>query len=357
MKIAFLAPMLDYSGAPKMMTWLANSFFRDGADVTVITYNAEAKNRMLDPSISRRCIEIPLSKNWLKRNTIDMLRIAHRTIHYVKKNKFDLIISFTDNASIFILLLKKFMKVRFCISERLDPYTNTGKMDQLRRKCFRFADVIVFQTEYARDYFSECIKSKSVIIPNPVVINFVPQKSSLRDNRIVSVGRLDISQKRQDLLINAFSEIAAEFPEIQLVIYGDGPDKELLSDSIRRLKMENRIILAGVTEDVYASIKSARIFVLSSDYEGIPNALIEAMSIGVPVISTDCSPGGARLLIQNNENGILVPRGNKEELKKALKYLLSHAGEAEKMADNAMNIAEQFNETKIFKCWKKILNK
>lgn len=356
MKIAFLAPMIDYSGAPKMMIWLANSFAEKKYDITLITYNGPPKNQEINPRIECKCMGIPLASNWWKRNTIDLFQTVYSTIKFIQKNKINIIISFTDNVSIVLLLLRKCLKAKFFISERLDPYTNTGKLDCLRRKCFYYADAVIFQTEQARDYFPEKIKHKSVVIPNPVISNVKYEKSVQRNNCIVSVGRLDISQKRQDLLIDAFSMMVKNHFDINLVIYGDGKDKSLLLEQIEKLDLSSRITLAGVTNNVYEDIKDARLFVLSSDYEGIPNSLIEAMSMGVPVISTDCSPGGAKFLINNYENGIIVPRNNKEELKNAMDYMISHRKEAEAMAEKAMEITKRLDEKVIFYQWESLVN-
>ena len=356
MKMLFMAPMINYSGAPKIMVWLANSFAKCGNDITFLTYYTEVENRNLLTSIKKKCFHIPFSEKWIKRNCLYLPKTVIQSYRFIKEEEFDIIFSFTDNVSIInLLVVKTFLKSRFYISERMDPYTNTGKFDWIRRKAFRAADTIIFQTESARRYFGKEIRNKSVVIPNPIVIDFEEKELIKRDNRIVSVGRLAIFQKRQDLLIDAFSEISNEFSEVTIEIYGDGNDKEYIEELIQDKGLKDRIILAGVTNNVYDSIYNARLFVMTSDFEGIPNALIEAMAMGIPVISTNCSPGGARTLIQNYENGILCKRGDKKKLVEAIRYMLKHPKEAESMAENAKKVRKKYSEELIFELWKKVI--
>ena len=358
MRILFMAPMLDYSGAPKIMTWLANRFEQDGNEVHLLTYNSKVTNKKLSKTIKQLCLDVPFEKSFLRRNFISLPKTIAKVCDYIGKGNFDIIVTFTDTVSILCLSLAKLFKIgkaKFFISERSDPYTNTGKSDWIRRKMFGFADGIVFQTEEAKKYFRGKLRNALTVIPNPVIIDFYEKDAVERDNRIVSLGRLSLKQKRQDLIIKAFAKIADLFPYITVVLYGDGDDKYTIQEIIRTNHFEGRVLLAGVTHDVYSSIHNARLFVMASDFEGVPNALIEAMSIGVPVISTDCSPGGAKSLIQNGENGLLVQRGDIEALAKAIKYMLSHPQEAEKMAESAKNIRMKYAEDAVFQKWKEFV--
>ena len=358
MKILFMAPMLNYSGAPKIMIWLANSFCKAGNDVTVLTYNDVVKNKNLSIQVKRICLNIPCPENWFKRNVHFLSRSVYSVYHFIKKNDFDVILTFTDNVSmVSLVLVKVFQKKKFLISERMDPYTDTGRLDKLRRKLFVFSDGIVFQTKNAKEYFSKKVQRKSSVIPNPVIIDFKNKVAETRDNRIVSVGRIDLFQKRQDLLVRAFAKIADDFPEIKVVFYGDGNDIELLKRIVTSCGISDRVTFAGVTNNVYEAIHTARLFVMTSDFEGVPNALIEAMSMGVPVISTDCSPGGAKLLIEDHINGILIPRNDEDTLAERMKYMLSNPKEAEKMGRNGKKIAERFAEDKIFSMWQDFVDK
>ena len=135
-----------------------------------------------------------------------------------------------------------------------------------------------------------------------------------------------------------------------LHLYGDGDDETKLKEMAIG---QERIVFEGVTNNVVEAIQNARIFVLSSDFEGIPNALIEAMSLGVPCVSTKCSPGGAELLIEDGKSGLLTPLGDVKALASAMKRFVDNQEEAEQMGQNATSIVEKFSEDKIFNLWNK----
>ncbi|ELC8456928.1 glycosyltransferase [Clostridium perfringens] len=356
MKILLIMSGINYSGASKMLVWLANKLVDEGNMVNIVTVYEKAKNQEIDSRIKVSCLDIDLSMNRIIRNTIQLMNVSRKLINYMKKNKFDVVITFGDTPGIIVLLLKRLLNVKVIVSERADPYTKKSSMDDFRRKLFGLADGIVFQTENAKEYFNNSIKEKSIVIPNPVVNKKIPEKfNGIRENKIVSVGRLEIVQKRQDLLIEAFDMINDNFPEVELFIYGDGENKEELETLVKRKNLLNKVKFPGATDNVYEVIKRAKLFVLTSDFEGIPNALIEAMSVGMPVISTDCSPGGAKMLIDNYKNGILVPCGDKEELSKAIRYILDNSERAEQMGKNALNILTTLNEEKIFSEWNRFI--
>ena len=218
----------------------------------------------------------------------------------------------------------------------------------------------MFQTKGAQEFFKneECIYKNSAVIPNPVILsqtakalNAQRPKYEERDNRIVTVGRLSILQKRQDLLLKAFAIVHNTHPELELVIYGDGQDKNEIQSMIDEAGLGSCVTLAGRTDEVEKNIYNARAFVLTSDFEGIPNALIEAMSLGVPSVSTDCSPGGAALLIRDGENGYIVPRGDANAVADRLLEIIENRDIAEKFSANSPRIAQDFSEAAIANMW------
>lgn len=161
------------------------------------------------------------------------------------------------------------------------------------------------------------------IIPNAINKEFITAEySGPRNKQIVSSGRLT-EQKNHALLIKAFAGITAKYPAYKLVIYGDGPlrkDLELLASN---LGIADKVSFPGYTTEIRKKIERSSLFVLSSDFEGMPNALMEAMALGVPCISTDCKGGGARFLIKNGTNGLLTPIGDVEALQTAMEKILS----------------------------------
>lgn len=177
-----------------------------------------------------------------------------------------------------------------------------------------------------------------------------------RENVIVSVGRL-VEQKNQKVLINAFSKIAKKYPEYKLKIFGEGNLREELQKQIDDLNMKDKIYLCGVCDNIKEQLEKAKIFVLPSNYEGMPNALIEAMASGCSVISTDCPCGGPRELIENNKNGILVPVNNEQELSNKIEYLIKNEEKAKIMGENAKKVQEKLNPDNILKQWENYIIK
>ena len=158
-------------------------------------------------------------------------------------------------------------------------------------------------------------------------------------------------QKNQKMLIEAFSKIHSNYPEYQLVIYGEGKLRHQLQEQIDLLGLQERISLPGSRSDVLEQIKDASLFVLPSDFEGMPNVLIEAMALGLPCISTDCPCGGPRELIQNGVNGILISVGDVEALACEMSKVLDDSEMSALLGKNAVQIREKLNMEKIGKEW------
>ena len=184
------------------------------------------------------------------------------------------------------------------------------------------------------------------MIPNPVPQNLPEPYQGVRKKRIVSVARLE-PQKNHRLLIEAFAEFLKDFPEYELHIFGIGELEEDLKAQVRELQLEDKIIFRGFSANVREEIIDSAMFVLSSDYEGISNSMIEALAMGVPVISTDCPVGGSRAYIENETSGLLVPVGDQAALCNAMKRIVADEKLAKKLSDNAVKIRETYALPKI----------
>ncbi|MGR5992081.1 glycosyltransferase [Bacillus paranthracis] len=215
----------------------------------------------------------------------------------------------------------------------------------------RFAKGFVFQSNGAKALYSKKVQGNSTVILNPINSKKLPNYyKGKRKKEIVSVGRLH-SQKNQKMLIKAFCCIAKEYPEYNLIIYGEGTLRKMLQSQVNDLGLKDRVFLKGNIPNVLDEINTASVFAFSSNYEGLPNALIEAMALGLPCISTDCSPGGAAMLIDNYKNGILVPVGDEEMLADGLRYLLSDYSNAMSMGMEAKKVINKVNESSIVSDW------
>jgi glycosyltransferase involved in cell wall biosynthesis len=170
----------------------------------------------------------------------------------------------------------------------------------------------------------------------------------------IYLGRLK-EQKNHSLLINAFAKIADEFKEEKLIIYGEGSLRKELEELICKLNLRERVILKGATHNVEQKIKNAKLFILSSKYEGLPNVVMEAMALGLPIIATDCPCGGPRMLIEEYKNGILVEVDNVDHMASSIRSVLMDEEYQDKLGKNAKITSEKFQPEKIFSYWQKYI--
>ncbi|MDE5824594.1 MAG: glycosyltransferase, partial [Lachnospiraceae bacterium] len=201
------------------------------------------------------------------------------------------------------------------------------------------------------------VRKKSVILSNPLNPQFLNRKiSAEREDLIVTAGRLD-ENKNHAMLIHAFAKIADEYPTVNLVIYGEGVLRAALETLAAEKGLSDRIAFPGNVSDVADCICKARIFALTSNTEGMPNSIMEAMALGIPVISTDCPCGGPAALIENEVSGLLVPVGDAFALADAFRRILEDKDFEQKLRENACKITERLAPDKVNKEWEEYLNK
>lgn len=345
-RIVFIVPSLKSGGAERVIVTLANWLSRE--------FRVQIW-MMIDSSI-----EYTLSDNVYidKRYTTIKKRGIKRVLWLVKQLKKDtntVVISFMTKLSLYAIIAAKLTGTKIIVSERNDPSkTISSKYNRLRDFLYSLTDKIVFQTEGAKNYFSNKVQTNSVIILNPLRENVPNIYEGKREKKIVTISRLH-PQKNINLLIEAFADFLKEYNNYQLVIYGDGPLYNELIAKTNKMGIKKEVLFAGVDENVLNKIKDAAMFAITSNFEGLSNALIEAMSIGLPCISTDSPPGGARMIINNGFNGILIPIGGKNELVEAMKKIASDNEFSKKIGKNAARLREIVDEENICTQWKKLI--
>lgn len=356
-KILMLAKTFDGYGAELMQIRVGNYLATRGNQVTFCSFFEEQGNNMIADICQKKGLLSKRSNNPLIRLIQIFLICPWKLYRLHKELMFDRVITFKENPLCAALPVCLFNQCKLIHSERDNPYNRDTLSSKVKMWLYRFADVIVFQTEGARDFFCDKVRRKSVLIPNFVRIPNVQWNLEQSNKSIVSIGRLNIRYKRQDVLIEAFAEIRKKHKDFVLIFYGDGDDKERLEKLCVSLGIKEDVRFLGKVPDASKKIQYDGIFVLTSDTEGIPNALMEAMALGMPVVSTDCEPGGARLLIDSNENGLLVNRGDKESVVNAISFIIDNPSQAKIMGGAARESMKKYSESVIFPKWEEVLNK
>lgn len=348
-RIVFLIGSMGRGGAERVISILANSYAERGWKVDILMLLNNRCNYELNHNVN----VIPICNEDKSRvrqlpNWISSIR------KYVIENKPDRIVSFIARINIITILSCIGLKQRIIVSERNDP-TADGRSIFVRiatHLLYPFADCLVFQTKWAQSCFSKRIQNKSVIIPNP--IHVTASASNTKEKKIVAVGRL-VEQKNHAMLIRAFKKIHNDYPEYKLYIYGEGKLRETLTKQIRELELSKAVFLPGNVSNIHEKIADAEMFVLSSNYEGLSNALLEAMMMGLACISTDCA--GSNEVIQNGKNGILVPVGSVDKLTAAMKQLIQNREFAIQLGREAKITSKLFDRESVLEKWKLIIEK
>lgn len=353
--LLFITPCLSFAGAEKILCWLAEKFSEKKYNVHIL--NLQLLNNGSDFEIRNlKNIKVHILSPINVRGMNNIYRIA-KIVNLAKEIHADLLISFTRYPCILSSLSGKLAHIPVIISERGDPYKYTrGLRNKIGFLIMNTSDGCVFQTKNAMKCYGTALQKRSVIIPNPVFESKIHCQSPDRiETDIVSVGRIEIIQKRYDLMIKGFAEFIKIYPKYRLIIYGKGPDEDKLRKLIDKYKIEENVMLKGLTTDSLETMSKCGIFIITSDFEGIPNALLEAMSIGMPVISTDCSPGGARFLITDHENGLLIPTGDYHSIAEALVEFASNNQLKKQCGANAKRVKDLFAPNALFNEWEKYI--
>lgn len=354
MKIAFYIDTLQLGGAERVMANLCNSFSEKGNEVLLINDVASPDNIReyeLNKSIRREYIADYNRKSTLIYN-INRLKKLRKTI---KDFSPDVSISFLGPPNIRMLLSTIGLKNKKIVSVRNDPFQEYGSGIKrfFANLIFLLADGYVFQTEDAKSYFFKPIQNKGRIILNPVNEVFFNQPNEIVEkNMIIFVGRLQ-KQKNPSMLIHAFNQLKEKYREYKIVYLGDGELREELLKLVDNYGLQNNVLFVGQVSNVYDWLVSASLYVLTSDFEGLPNALMEAMALGVPVIATDCPCGGPRELIKGSDQGFLIPCGDINILAGTIDRILSNKKLRDRMRVEASKRAEEFHPDKIFNKWEK----
>lgn len=353
-KILILEQGSEYGGVNKILSLLLESFKDSGLYDCKACFLYKAKEsdaKMLNDDRVTYIHNYTYPKSRILRLAKFLIIDSVLILRRLRKEKPDWVVSFGSLPLLQVALFKNICGYKLLVSERNDPYLLNDRIHCIIRRQYKCADRIVFQSKAARDFFSKDIQARSIIIANPVAepkIRWMQNTSK----SIVTVGRIENKQKRGDVLINAFAHFSEYHKEYILEFIGTGTKTDV--EYLKKVASENgildKVFFSGYSSNPIEKLLQAEVFVLSSDYEGMPNALLEAMSIGMPVISTNYSPGGVEEIIKN-ESGIVIERGDAEGLAKAMTTICDNHHFAVKCGKNAFERMKQNYKPVIMKQW------
>ena len=352
-KIVIYVNSLSRGGAERVSINLAKYMNSKGIKCYIVTERVAENEYELPGYIER------VSINAGEKKYVNYLKNICELRKKIKEINPDLILIMDLSSCLLAIPAIKGLQIKSIVSERNDPTHFPGKkiVFYLSRYFMKKADGFVFQTNDAKEYYKKIVNNRGVVIPNPIYIEDIPEPyNGQRLNEIVSLGRLT-EQKNQKMLINSFANIVSVLGDYKLIIYGEGELRKELTQQIKDLSLEEFVLLPGNKTDVLEKIKKSKLFVLPSDYEGMPNALIEAMSLGIPCISTDCPIGGPKDIIKHCENGMLVPVGDADMLSSTIIEVLQNEKLYEKLSKNGVIIRECLDSKVICERWKVYMEK
>lgn len=352
-KIAFYISSLRKGGAERVFVNLAGYFQEQGYRVVMVTQYQKEEEYVLPDGIDRVLSEIEEEKMSSSR-VVNFLRRLNKLHAIWKEQKPDLVLSCIGKNNFMAVVTTAGTKTKPVVSvvgEAKEEYPGRG-MRMLADFLFTHAAGVILQTERSRSFFCGKVGRKAVILPNSLNPDFIrPRYGGEREKKIVSVGRMD-ANKNHEMQIRAFAALQDKYAGYELVIYGDGELRAHIEETARKLGVADRVSLPGVVPDVAAHIERASLFLLTSYSEGVSNALIEALALGLPVIATDVPSGGTEELMRDGENGLVIPPGDLEALTAAMDRLLGDRAFADALGREAAGIQEKLSPERVNPMWK-----
>jgi GalNAc-alpha-(1->4)-GalNAc-alpha-(1->3)-diNAcBac-PP-undecaprenol alpha-1,4-N-acetyl-D-galactosaminyltransferase len=359
-KIIFVIYSMTAGGAERVAATLVNHWVAAGEQVTIVTiapsasdfYDLDGRIRRVGLGLSRP------SRNW-REFFVNNFHIIMRLRELMRDTRPDVVLSFMDVVNLRTLLAAFGTRIPVVVGERNDPTAHSiGKIARaLRRVLYPLASALVVQTPGIAQWAAHIVARRYIcVIPNPIADQFLKASEPRRravGHKVVAMGRLE-SQKGFDLLLQAFAQCTYDHPDWTLDILGEGSERDHLRGSADHMGIGHKVRLPGIVKNPERVLRQADLFVLSSRYEGFPNALLEAMACGLPVVSFDCC-SGPREMIQDRVNGVLVPPNDVGALAKAMAHLMGDEQERKRLGERATAVADKFSLARVTEMWRSLL--
>lgn len=355
-KILFHLNCFEQGGAERVVSNLANWLVQEDYEVVAATQWQGGEEFALDSRVRR--IHVGLKSEDEKKNRISKIILRLRYLRrLIRTERPDVVISFTRRPNYRALVSALGTKIPVITAVRQDPksYYNSFSDRILIPLLYPRAAGCVFQTKEQMEYFPKSLQRRSRIILNPVNDKYlnVPEPEK-KEKLVVQSGRL-VDFKNQAMLLRAFLKVHEKHPDYSLKIYGgdslDGT-RQKLEKIIEENQAEGCITLMGGSDCLEKELPKAEVYAFSSDYEGMPNALLEAMALGLPVVATDCPCGGPATVITHGVNGLLIPVGDTKAMEAGINRLIEDRQLAQQLGRRARGISERINGRAVLLQWK-----
>jgi len=351
MKLLFYISTITNGGAERVVSNLINEMFNRGYECILVNTYHKPDGYKISHGIKRYYLAGDKRKNIIVRNTLELIKLRK----ICKKECADINISFMGEPNLRLVIATRGLRQKTVVSVR-----NVPEKEYKGRIIFKIANVIfsqsdgiVFQTVDAQRSFEKKVQEKGKIILNPVnklFYDFQSECSFTERKGIVAVGRL-VPQKNYPLLLCAYAKISQKVKD-NLIIYGRGPEEQKLRNVAKQLGIDDRVNFAGVSSQLWKDISNVKLFVMTSEYEGMPNALMEALALGIPVVSADCPCGGPQMILGNDSMyGVLVKSRETNDFVKAMEDLLLDEKMWNLYHQKALERATMFFSKDIFDEW------
>ena len=344
-RICFVVPSLSSGGAERVVSVLASQLARDGYSIAIIKYFDTMRDYPIDNRVQVLCVAGGDEKKY---HSIPFIPKIKKLRELLEKTNAQYVVPFLPHVSVHTFLAGLGLNIKWIQTIRNAPNVSPASRPfrYLRNALVAISYRTFVQTESQKVYFPTWLHKKIFVLPNPVsdTMFFIEHRYTKSIKKIVSVGRLS-EQKNFKMLILSVVKVHSLGKDIELKIYGEGELKYQLQKYIDSLGCKNYCSLCGRSENIASILAESDLFVLSSNYEGMPNALMEAMTVGQPCIATDCETGPAELI--NSERGILVRVGDVEAMTAAICRMVDDPHMANCMGDKAKSFMRENYSQKI----------
>lgn len=346
MKISLFISTLGGGGAERVVCNLANYLYAKGYETQVVTLSNYNDAYKLNPGIYRVCL---LDKSDRTNKIYNLYREWKNLKKYLTENKdISCHVVMLPIPSFLLIKLRKLVSGKVIVSDRNNPSSHKFYNKLMMKYAAKRCDGFVVQTKEIADWYN-FVKNKTVI-PNAINDDITFPSVTKKEKKFVAVGRLQ-KQKNYPMMLEAFGLFSKKHPEYILEIYGQGEQQRYLEDKVTQLGLNKKVEFKGYINNISESISTAECFLMSSNHEGISNALIEAMCMGLPCVVTNCDGGGAKFLIENYKNGLLVDKNAASDMASKMCEIVEDDSLRERISKEAKKKKNELSAKKIYAKW------